>query len=186
VALLDDQIGGLLAVLEERFGENALVIFSADHGEMLGNHRLWGKNNCAYEDVWRVPLLVSFPSHTPEAERHGTASDAMVSLVDVAPTCWRAAGVDMPAGIDGAPLEEQMARGGRSHVIAEGEGFVAISDGRTKYVAATRGGRRYRELLDLEKDPQEHECVLGRAEYAERHLALAGTLEEVLVGAVLP
>lgn len=47
VALIDDQVGALLRAVEARWGENALILFSSDHGEMLGNHRLWGKNNCA-------------------------------------------------------------------------------------------------------------------------------------------
>ena len=40
--------------MKKRYGENALVIFTADHGEMLGNHGVWGKHDCAYDDVWPV------------------------------------------------------------------------------------------------------------------------------------
>ena len=186
VALLDDQIGALLGAVEERFGGNALLLFTTDHGEMLGNHRLWGKNNCAYEDVWNVPLIARFPEGSSGAGQHGRATDAMVSLVDVAPTCWRAAGIAPPGQVDGVSLEEEMERGGRGHVLAEGEGFLALSDGRMKYVTATRGGQRFRELLDLEVDPLEYENVIDRPEYAERHLDLASSLERVLVDALLP
>ena len=186
VALLDDQIGALLAAVERRFGENALVVFTTDHGEMLGNHRLWGKNNCAYEDVWNVPLIARFPAGSSGATHHGTASDALVSLLDVAPTCWQAAGVELTAQLDGQPLETQLEAGGRPFVVAEGEGFLAISDGRTKYVTATRGGARYRELLDLDADPLEYHNVIDRPAYAARHLALTSSLEPLLVDALLP
>jgi arylsulfatase A-like enzyme len=186
VALLDDQVGALLRAVDDRFGDDALVLFTADHGEMLGNHRLWGKNNCAYEDVWNVPLLVRFPAGSPGAALHGTTADAMVSLVDLAPTCLRATGLEGTLPTDGRPLEDQVARGGRPFVLAEGECFVAVSDGHTKYVAAQRGERRYRELLDLDADPHEFRSVLAEPEYAARRLRLQDALEQVLVGALLP
>jgi arylsulfatase A-like enzyme len=203
-------VGALLAAVRERFGAHALVLFSADHGEMLGNHRLWGKNNCAYEDVWNVPLLARFPAGAPGAALHGTVQHARVMLTDVAPTCLRAAGLDgtldVAGRIDGRPLEDQVAAGGREFVFAEGEGFLAVSDGRTKYVAARPGAQRpppaavpgatvapaapaapvLRELLDLEADPHEFHNVLGRPAYAARHLRLAGALEDLLAGALLP
>ena len=195
VALLDDQVGALLGAVRERFGEQALVLFSTDHGEMLGNHRLWGKNNCAYEDVWNVPLLARFPPGTPGAALHGTAPDARVMLTDVAPTCLRAAGLEGAFPADGRPLEDQVAAGGRELVFAEGEGFLAVSDGRTKYVSARPGLQRpassgpatpLRELLDLEADPHEYHNVLGQPAYAARHLRLASALEDLLAGALLP
>jgi arylsulfatase A-like enzyme len=117
---------------------------------------------------------------------HGATSDALVSLLDIAPTCWHAAGVEPPAPLDGQPLEAQIAASGRPFVVAEGEGFLAISDGHTKYVTATRGATRYRELLDLDADPLEYRNVVARPEYAPRHLALAASLERLLVDALLP
>ncbi len=58
------------------------MIFTADHGELLGNHRLWGKHNAAYEDVLNVPLLVRHPG-MPAPNR----TDARVMLTDLLPTC---------------------------------------------------------------------------------------------------
>ena len=57
-------MGKILEAVKKRYGENALVIFTADHGEMLGNHGVWGKHDCAYDDVWRIPLLVRFPGQS--------------------------------------------------------------------------------------------------------------------------
>ncbi|HXI15713.1 MAG TPA: sulfatase-like hydrolase/transferase [Chloroflexota bacterium] len=206
VALIDDQVGALLAAVEDRFGENVLVLFSTDHGEMLGNHRLWGKNNCGYEDVLNVPLLARYPAGSAGAKLHGTTQDACVMLTDVASTCLQAAGMESAMASDGRPLHEQVASGGRTFILAEGEGFLAISDGKTKYVTAQRGSQRgaqpvrgsgveddppaamtrYRELLDLESDPGEFCNVIGQPQYAARHLRLAETLEAVLAEALLP
>src|SRR5690606_8262050 len=61
VALIDDEVGRVLAAAREHLGDNVVIIFTADHGEMLGNHGLWGKHNCSYEDVLNVPFIAHVP-----------------------------------------------------------------------------------------------------------------------------
>ena len=80
VAQIDEWVGRIVDAAESRFGDNVAVIFTADHGEMLGNHGIWGKNNCAYEEVWGIPLLVRLPSGaSPEgAPTAGVSEDAVV------------------------------------------------------------------------------------------------------------
>ena len=149
VAQIDACIGRILSAVERRFGQEALVIFTADHGEMLGNHGLWGKNNCAYEDVWNVPLIVKYPG-----DDQARLSDALTMLVDLLPTCLAAAGLAHDF-CDGLPLREREAIGGARYVFAEGEGFLAVSDGRYKLTRVAQGERRHKELIDLEADPHE-------------------------------
>jgi len=149
VAQIDDYIGAILDAVEARFGEGTLIIYTADHGEMLGNHGLWGKNNCAYEDVWNVPLIVKYPGNA-EAQ----TSDAMCMLVDVLPTCLAAAGLTHDF-CDGLSLPERIASGGADFIFAEGEGFLAVSDGRFKLARVAQGERQHTELIDLESDPHE-------------------------------
>ena len=57
--LIDDQIGRVLAVLEE-LGQldNTLIVFTSDHGDYMGAHRLMLKGMPAFEEVYRVPLIV--------------------------------------------------------------------------------------------------------------------------------
>ena len=155
VAQIDDCIGRILAAVEARLGEETLIIFTADHGEMLGNHGLWGKNNCAYEDVWNVPLIVNYP-----AENQARLSDSLTMLVDVLPTCLEAAGLPYDF-CDGFTLRERDRTGGANYVFAEGEGFLAVSDGRYKLARVAQGERQHTELIDLETDPHE---LLNRIE----------------------
>lgn len=157
VKLIDDQVGEILQAVQERYGENALVIFTADHGEMLGNHGLWGKHNCAYEEVWHIPLLIRYPGQD-RAQR----DERLVNSTDLLPTCLKAAGGRIPV-CDGKALSD--AEWVREYTFAEGEGYLAVTDGCCKYVHVQKGKEKGRELLDLRNDPGEFENRIAREEY---------------------
>ena len=179
VAQIDDRIGQILSAVEQRFGDDVLIIFTADHGEMLGNHGVWGKNNCAYEDVWNVPLIVKTPG-----ENQAEVSDSKAMLVDIFPTCLAAAG--LPTDFcDGAPLAERVATGGADTVVAEGEGFLAVSDGRYKLVRVAQGDRQHIELIDLEADPYEFVNLANDAAYHAQRARLLGQMIDLLMGHAL-
>ena len=179
VAQIDDWVGRILERARSRFGDDLLVIFTADHGEMLGDHGLWGKNNCAYEAVWRVPLLVKLPG-TPEPQK----CDALTMLVDILPTCLDAAGLAHEF-CDGMPLGKRIEAGGADLVIAEGEGFLALCDGRFKLVRVKQGERRHWELLDLMADPDEFVNRYDDAAYATEQSRLQAAMADLLLGCVL-
>lgn len=86
-AFLDAQVGHVLAALDASGqADDTLVIFTSDHGEMLGNKGFWTKSTM-YDDAARIPLILSGPGVAA-----GTRTDA-VSLIDLAPTICEAAGV---------------------------------------------------------------------------------------------
>jgi arylsulfatase A-like enzyme len=177
VALIDDQVGAVLAAAEERFGDDLVVIFSCDHGEMLGNHGLWGKGNCFYDDVLRVPLI-----HRRAGRRGaGTRSDSLVSLVDVCPTLVSAAG-GVPNPVDGHDLDGA----GHRHVFAEGEGFSVVTDGRRKLVTIRKDGAELTEMFDLEADPHEFEDVAGKPSYAETERDLLAATVAAYLDTTMP
>jgi arylsulfatase len=101
VDLIDVQVGRMLDTLE-RTGqlENTLVIFMSDHGEMLGDHGLYLKGPYFYEPLIRVPLILSWPGKIAP----GQTSDALVELMDLAPTFLDAAGLDRSSGMQGRSL----------------------------------------------------------------------------------
>ncbi|WP_206105412.1 sulfatase [Paenibacillus thalictri] len=168
MAQIDDYVGQIVQAAERKFGGNVLVIFTADHGEMLGNHGIWGKNDCMYEDVWNVPLLVRYPETggaAETAELHGVVTDARVMLTDIMATCLAAAGLPEVPG-DGRDFLQSMRDGGHRYVFAEGEGFIAVSDGTLKYVQTQKDGLAYAEMFDLSNDPHEYENIVEKPEYA--------------------
>jgi arylsulfatase A-like enzyme len=179
VKLIDDMVGKVVAAARERYGENLLIIFTADHGEMLGNHGVWGKHNCAYREVWSLPLFVNFP----DGRGAGMVSDALVNTCDILPTCLEAAGKPAIAPTDGVSLYNPSHR---AYTFSEGEGFVAVYDGRFKYVHVQKKGEHFRELLDTLEDPCEFENRIADPRYAADLARLREAVIEHFMGKVLP
>ena len=160
ITLIDEKIGQILAAAREKFGENLLVVFTTDHGEMMGNHSLWGKRGCLFEDILHIPLLVRRPGQTVGARRTET-----VSTLDLFPTILDAAGLSTLPPCDGKPLRER-ALHGLDVVISECEDRVAILKDGIKLEINRTGkmpkhpefsGRVFYELYDLNEDPYEFE-----------------------------
>lgn len=100
ISYLDAQVGKVLDALEHS-GKSAstVVVFLSDHGYHLGEHSLWGKTSNFELDA-RVPCYVRVPGVT----KGGMATDSLAELVDIFPTVSRAAGLELPSGLDGMDL----------------------------------------------------------------------------------
>ena len=107
---LDDNVGRLLKALDENgVASDTIVLFTADHGDLLGSHGLEYKG-VPYEESARVPLLLRYP----RAVKGGQTSDLLVSNVDLMPTLLALCGVAIPEGVQGQNLAGQiLARQGR-------------------------------------------------------------------------
>ena len=161
VSYLDEVVGDLLTALRaDGLLENTVVVYTSDHGELAGEHGLWGKLTW-HEASARVPLVVQTPAHRDGSRDVGRVRTP-VSLVDMFPTLCGLAGVDAPGDLDGVDLSDTVRTGAEpdrppvtvdSFVrIEEGLEYRAVRDGRYKYV----GFRDAPELLfDLERDPRE-------------------------------
>ena len=98
---LDNDFGRMLKALEESGqADNTIVIFTSDHGEMLGDHGIYWKGPYFYDCAMRVPLIVRWPARY----KAGLRTDALVEMVDLAPTLLEAAGVPVPEGVQGRAL----------------------------------------------------------------------------------
>ncbi len=102
LAYIDAQIGRLVEFLGRRgMLNNTWVVFTADHGEMLGDHNLWRKTY-AYDGSARIPLIVRPPRGL--CDPANAELRPPVGLEDVMPTLLEAAGVDVPEGVEGRSL----------------------------------------------------------------------------------
>lgn len=105
----DVAVGRLLSGMEELGLADAPLLFTADHGESLGEHRYWfAHGEYVYDDTLHVPFLVRAPGRIPP----GTVLGGPVLLEDVMPTLLDLAGLDVPDDLDGRSLAPELTAGG--------------------------------------------------------------------------
>lgn len=174
ITQVDYALGHILAGLRELdLLDATTIVFTSDHGEMLGDHHL-GAKGVYLEGSAHVPLIVrSAPSHGRAAA--ATTCDALACLVDVLPTLLSAAGIAPPEGIDGRDLlADARDGGGRGLLVGEyGELACAIDD-RHKYLWCAEGGDEL--LFDLRADPGERRDLIRSAAAPEAHRRLRAAI----------
>ena len=105
IALIDDCIGGVLGALNAcGRAEDTVTIFTSDHGEHLGDHRLLLKGSEQYQQILRVPFVWSDPAARKTSARSGTRSGAIGSTIDISSTILDHAKISPYAGIQGISL----------------------------------------------------------------------------------
>jgi len=163
VTYVDRKLGELLDALDATGqAEDTVVIFTSDHGDMLGERRMVQKR-CFYEWSVRVPLLVRLPG----GERAGEAVPHPVSLLDLAPTLLDLAGVgaEERTPLDGASLlgepDPERVVFSEYHVEKVHAPCFMARKGRHKLIDVHGHDTR---LFDLEADPGEWEDLSGRPE----------------------
>ena len=176
MALVDDCVARLAEAMKARgTWENTLVIFTSDHGEMMGAHGYLTKGRF-YEESVRVPLFVRWPGHVKSGR-----SKAPVQMMDVYPTIVEAVGGELTPGRFAKsllPIATGKAESIRPIAISE-IGTVAplhvmARDERFKYWADEK--REY--LFDLESDPLEMDDLAAKPEHRE---TLGAMREKLLI-----
>jgi arylsulfatase A-like enzyme len=165
MALVDGCVGWLIEAMKARgTWENTLVIFTADHGEMMGAHGYLTKGRF-YEESVRVPLLVRWPGHVKSGR-----SKAPVQMMDVYPTIVDAIGTELTPGRFAKsllPIATGNADRIRPIAISEIGDEVPLRmmarDDRYKYWADEK--REF--LFDLEADPLEQHDLVSDPHYRE-------------------
>jgi arylsulfatase len=170
----DKYIGTILDELKSSgMDDRTVVVFNADHGEMLGDHGLLFKGSYMYDAVVQVPLIVRAPGKLPS----GTVVDSLVEEVDVMPTLLELLEVKAPDGVQGQSLVN-LAKNPRARhkdtVFAE---FPTIKMARSrewKLVHYTKA--KYGELYHLTEDPHELTNLWDDPKYAPARADMEGRL----------
>ncbi|MCE9613079.1 MAG: sulfatase-like hydrolase/transferase [Lentisphaerae bacterium] len=157
--LLDEQLDRILAALDDQgLAEHTIVVFTTDHGELLGDHGLWMKGPFHYEELVRVPLIVRWPAGLPAGQR----VNGLLSHVDLVPTLLAACGLPAAAALDGVnalPLLRGETPAARDAAIVECTDDPAALRLKTIVTAEHKltmyHGRDDGELYDLVADPGE-------------------------------
>ena len=174
IKLIDDQVGSLLDALERRnMIENTYIIFTSDHGEMLGDHGLFQKQ-LAYEPSMHIPLIVSGPGI-----EGGLVSDALVDMFDLNPTICALAGVAPAPNLDARSFDPILFGTRREHrreIVSVLKEFRCLRKDSHKFVD---NGHDIDELYDLRNDPEEGHNIA--ADNPARVAAMRERLERFLL-----
>lgn len=184
---LDDYFGQVFRALEKQgVLENALIVFTSDHGDMMGerNHRF--SKYCLYDGSVRVPLIISGNAVVPEL--HGMVSDRPAELIDLVPTLCDTAGI--PTDLPGENLFEAPVREG-TFCEYHGGGMdeenpapsymwrtskwklILFRDGTQTNPGPLRG-----ELYDLQDDPLEWNNLYDIPRYCSVQAELTSCLQQ--------
>ena len=175
VSQVDDAIGRIMAQVDL---SDTLVLLATDHGDYCGRRgRIMKMPVVPFEAIARVPF-VACGRGVPA----GAVSEQPVSLLDLAPTYLRAAGIEVPRDLDGVPLQEYFAnpKHGADRIIYTygAHGIDSTQSGRLKYF---RSHDRAQEMLfDLAADPEEKRNIAGDPRHAEAKTRLAREMDRVL------
>jgi choline-sulfatase len=189
VSYVDDHVGRLLGELERLGMDDTLVIFTSDHGEMLGEHGMWFKRTF-FDSAAKVPLLFSLPGRLEPVLRYETVSlvDLTATLLDIADAPGKEEWIAEMDGDSFRPLLTGAGAGWKDSAICEyyGEGAVEpmlfLRKGRWKYVHV----HAHEPLLfDLASDPDETRNLAGLPTHAELRRAMEAELLAGLVPAEL-
>lgn len=188
---IDAQLARVMQALRDSGQEEeTIILFHSDHGELLGDHGLVLKGCRFFEGLVHVPMIWRWPGHA----QAGLRADALVELVDIAPTLLEAAGIEIPWCVQGRsllPILEGRADPAQHKrvVVSEFKDSIGghpdhthgsmVFDGR--YKSVVYHGHPIGEIFDHATDPGEfdnlwHDTTL-RAERLQAHLdALAATI----------
>lgn len=177
VSFIDYQVGRILESLEEAGQlDNTLILFTADHGEYLGDYGCFGKRGM-HDVSSRVPMLARLPGRFAEGHRCETAT----SLVDLFPTMTTAAGIDTTGmTLDGTDLAEVATSGTPDRMVISQFGeldrrlHMAVTQ-EAKYVYSAGEGTEF--FFDRHHDPREGENLAVQ----ESPPAEVGNLKERLL-----
>lgn len=190
---LDEYVGELRATLEKTgLAKNTLLIFTSDHGDLLGSHGARKKQQ-PYDECIRIPLLLHWPAGFGNKSRH---VDALINSEDMMPTILGLCGVTIPKSVEGLDFSRYL------------HGGANPSDGATLISCVTPccdwirkvGGKEYRGirtlrytyvrdlngpwlLFDNQKDPYQLNNLVNHSDSAALQAELDATLKKKLAAA---
>lgn len=176
-SFVDSEIGRVIETTDQLARDDIAVMYTSDHGDMLGSHQLTGKGPVMYDDITRIPLIVRMPGQNASS---GAICDTLASHVDILPTMLDMAGVDQPPVLDGCSLRHVLEDGKddlNKSVVMEFSRFESSHDSLGGFfpIRAIRSGKwklvinllDSDELYDMDADPAEMQNLVHSSDHVE-------------------
>ncbi|WP_158971147.1 sulfatase [Paraglaciecola sp. L3A3] len=156
---LDKAVGSILTSLEtNNLADNTIVIYISDNGgstPIYANNGIYrGSKYTLYEGGIRVPMVIYMPDALRKGLKNGQSIDNVVSIMDIYPTILQAAGIDIPAHIDGMPLNNMLLENKplvRDALVWDTGHEIAVRKGKWKYHAVYDDFYAVKQMVELTK-----------------------------------
>jgi arylsulfatase A-like enzyme len=190
---LDDCVGELLDTLRDTgLAENTLILFTADHGDLLGSHGQQRKQQ-PYDESVRVPFLIHWPASLGKKSEQLAAP---IGSPDIMPTLLGLSGVKIPGTVEGLDFSKYIRGGARP---GDGAAMISCPAPFGEWIRS-KGGREYRGirtwrytyvrdrngpwlLFDNQDDPLQMTNLVSKPESAQLQGELERTLQKKLANA---
>lgn len=182
--LIDDMVGRIVDCLDRlNLLDNTIIIYTADHGDCMGAHKLIEKGSFMYDEIYRIPMIVAHP----ECQNAGRTYQDFVYLHDIMPSMLDIANVNLPNNLDGESIlpcmlgqdyhndREEVYCVFNSHFFPVNQRMI-----RTKTHQFTFNPGDIGELYDLVNDPYQLNNVYENPEYEEIRLDLIARMDSYM------
>ncbi|MGR3640909.1 sulfatase-like hydrolase/transferase [Alterinioella nitratireducens] len=161
---IDHQLRLVIGTLrEECLLDDTIILFTSDHGDMLGDHGLWAKS-LFYRGSTGVPMILVPPKGHPSSAP-GTVDDRLVTLADVMPSLLSIADIPVPETCDGVSFVNGRRREAIFGELGTGVGATRMyRTARWKLIYYPTGNRR--QLFDMDSDSEERYDLAARDDHA--------------------
>ncbi|MCC4211517.1 sulfatase family protein [Leeuwenhoekiella parthenopeia] len=179
VTWIDDMMGRTLRALRKKgLLDNAIIVYTSDHGEMLGEHYYRFNKYNLYESSVRVPLILA-GNALPEAVQKGSVSKRPTENVDILPTLLELAGIPQNKPLPGSNLLKEATKPASFSALHEREGeaafmwrtenhkLILVLERKDKTSAYSRDAIITGEFYNLAEDPREWNDLYGKASVTE-------------------
>ncbi len=182
--LIDDMVGRMVAHLEQ-LGvlDDTIIVYTSDHGDCLGAHKLIEKGEFMYDEIYRIPLVIAHPN----CQAPGTACDEFVYLHEIMLSVLDAAGLEVSPDLDGQSflpaIKGHPFANGREEVYCVFDRHFTVANQRmvrTRTHQFTFNSGDPGELYDLQRDPYQLDNVYGDSAYEAVRQDLMGRMERYM------
>jgi uncharacterized sulfatase len=174
-SFVDSEIGRVIDAVHALAPANTYIIFTSDHGDMMGAHGLMGKGPAMYQEITWMPLLIE----QPKGIGAGTVNATLVSHVDLLPTMLELAGLEAPPILEGQSIIPQLqgSKDAEKSIVMEFQRYEIEHDswgGFQPIRCIVQGPHKLvinllhtDEFYDLSQDPAELKNLIDHPSYVE-------------------
>ena len=183
VSQIDYNIGLLLTELDKLgLTENTIIVYTADHGEMMSEHGAWTKGTTGYDATVRVPLIIKFQ----EKFSGNKQLDELACSIDLLPTLLDLSGLPIPENIQGKSLVTLSTNKAswREYAFSEignspQNTVITVRGKNEKYVLFRKAGKvEYEQFFDLKNDPWETTNLAANGNWNKNMVKMRSILKQ--------